>query len=238
MTFTFSAKKRGKREADSIRASGGVLGVLYGQGCDPVSMSAEHVAFVKLYDAAGESSLIDLSLEGEKEPIKVLIQDVQYDPVKRGIIHFDLRRINMNKEMEVSVELNFIGEAPAVKSLGGTLVKTVESLNVKCLPKDLVSQIDVELGVLATFSDTIRLKDLKIPAGFKLMDKPEMVIAKVLAPLTEEQLKAMEEEGKKGVEVVEKVEKKVKEGEEEEVVAEGAKPEVKKEEKKEEKKGK
>jgi len=92
---------------------------------------------------------------------------------------------------------------------------------------------------LKTFEDIIRLKDLAVPVGLKLMDNPEMAIAKVQAPLTEDQLKALEEEGKKGVEAVEKVEKKVKEGDEEEVAgAEGAKPEAKKEEKKEEKKGK
>lgn len=234
MTFTLTVSKRGVGEADALRQKNMVPGVLYGPGAKPISIMADYNSFAKLYDTAGESSLIDLTIEGEKTPVKTLVQDIQYDPVKRQMIHFDLRRININKEMEVVIELRFINEAPAVKGLGGTLVKTVKGLKVKCLPKDLISEIDVDLSVLKTFDDIIRLKDLTVPAGFKFMEKPEMAIAKVQAPLTEEQLKAMEEEGKKGVEVIEQVEKKVKEEEVVEEGAEGAKPEVKKEEKKKE----
>jgi len=223
MTFNYSVTKRGAKDAEFIRASGGLPGVLYGVGREPVSISADYNSFIKLYDGAGESSLIDLSLEGEKTAVKVLVQDVQYDPVKRKMIHFDLRQIDMNKEMEVAVELNFVNEAPAVKELGGTLVKTVETLNVRCLPKDLVSSFDVDLSVLKTFDDIVRLKDLVLPAGMVALDNPEMAVAKVLAPLTEDQLKAMEEEGKKGVEAVEQVEKKVKDDEE------GAEDDTKKE---------
>ncbi len=238
MTFSFSVQKRGKEDVVALRAEHKLPGVLYGPEIKSVSIMADQRIFEKLYNSAGEASLIDLTVDDGK-PAKVLIQDVQYDPVKRMMTHFDLRQINMNKEMEVMVELNFVGEAPAVKALGGTLVKPAEGLNVRCLPKDLVSEITVDLNVLKTFEDIIRLKDLAVPVGLKLMDNPEMAIAKVQAPLTEDQLKALEEEGKKGVEAVEKVEKKVKEGDEEEVAgAEGAKPEAKKEEKKEEKKGK
>lgn len=245
MTFSFSAQKRGKEDVSALRAERKLPGVLYGPEIKPVSVMADHRIFEKLYNSAGEASLIDLTVEdglsagAHGKPIKVLIQDVQYDPVKRVMTHFDLRQINMSKEMEVTVELNFVGEAPAVKALGGTLVKPVEGLKVKCLPNDLVSEITVDLSVLKTFDNIIRLKDLAAPSGLKLMDNPEMAIAKVQAPLTEEQIKAMEEEGKKGVEVVEQVEKKVKEGEVEEAAAaavEGAKTETKPEAKKEEKK--
>lgn len=235
MTFSFSAQKRGKEDVVALRAEHKLPGVLYGPEIKPVSIMADSRIFEKLYNSAGEASLIDLTVDQGK-PVKVLIQDVQYDPVKRMMTHFDLRQINMNKEMEVMVELNFVGEAPAVKALGGTLVKPAEGLNIRCLPKDLVSEITVDLNVLKTFEDIIRLKDLAVPAGLKLLDNPEMAIAKVQAPLTEEQLKAMEEEGKKGVEAVEKVEKKVKEGEEPDSASDEATPgkgeDVKKEEKK------
>ena len=210
MTFSFSVKKREDKGSEDLRANNLLPGVIYGAGSEPVSVSAEYRVFENLLKEAGESSLIDVTIEGAKEPVKALIQDVQIDPVKRTITHFDLRQINMNKEMEVEVELNFVGEAPAVKALGGTLVKVAETLAVKCLPKDLVSEVNVDLSVLATFDDIIRLKDVVLPAGLKADDDAEKVIAKVLAPLTEEQLKAMEEQGPKSIEEVE-VEKKGKE---------------------------
>lgn len=195
---------------DDLRAAGRLPGVLYGQGVDSVSIVVDKVQFEKLYDEAGEASLIDFTVEGGKEPVKVLIQDVQYDPVKQKPIHFDLRQIRMDKEMEVAIELRFVNEAPAVKAEGGTLVKSMEELNIRCLPKDLVGSVEVDLGALKTFDDAICVKDIKLPVGIKATDNPEAAIATVARPLTEEQLKAMEETGPKSVEEVE-VEKKGKE---------------------------
>lgn len=210
MIFSFSVKKRGSEEAGDLRQQNQIPGILYAKGKESISVSADSRAFEKLYNEAGESSLIDLTIEGAKEVVKVLVKDIQIDPVKRTITHFDLYQIDMNSEMEVEINLNFVGVSPAVKSLGGTLVTTVETVEATCLPKDLVSEINVDLSVLNTFEDIIRLKDLVLPNGIKLEQNPEMVIAKVQAPLTEEQLKAMEEEGPKSVEEVE-VEKKGKE---------------------------
>ncbi len=235
MTFSFAAQKRGKEKVESLRATGFIPAVLYGPTTKPQSLTLPYNTFVKFYSEAGESSLVDL-IVGSDKPVKVLIQDLQYDPVKGKIVHVDFRQINMNKEMHVNIELHFVGEAPAVKEFGGTLMKTHDTLEIKCLPQDLISHIDVDLSVLKTFTDVIRVKDLAVPAGIKVANAAELVLAKVLAPLTEEELKAMEETTAPSLEQIE-VEKKgkeeVAEGEEGAAPAAGA-PAVapKKEEKK------
>ncbi|OGH71740.1 MAG: hypothetical protein A2921_00045 [Candidatus Magasanikbacteria bacterium RIFCSPLOWO2_01_FULL_43_20b] len=235
MVFTFTAQKRTEKDANIVRAAGQLPGILYGQGVEPISLAVDRVKFQKLYDQAGESSLIDFTVEGGKEPVKVLIQEIQYDPVKQKPIHFDLRQIRMDKEMDVTIQIHFIGEPPAVKGLGGTLNKSVEEIDVRCLPKDLIGSIEVDLNVLQTFDDLIHIKDIKFPDGIKIMDKLDTVVAKVMPPLTEDQLKAMEESGPKSIEEVE-VEKKGKVEEEGEAAAgeAGEKKEEKKEEKKKE----
>lgn len=234
MIFSFSATKRAKGEAEALRADRRLPGVLYGPGMEPVVLAVDYNGFLKLYNEAGESSLVDLSIDGG-EPIKVLIQDLQQDPVKGAITHVDFRQINMNKEMHATIELNFMGEAPAVKELSGTLVKTQDTLDIKCLPKDLVSHVDIDLTVLKTFTDVIHVRDLVLPPGITAEEDANQLIVKVAAPLTEEQLKAMEEEGKKGVEAVEVAEKEKKEeGAEGEAGKEEKKDEGKKEEKKKE----
>jgi large subunit ribosomal protein L25 len=215
MTFNFTVQKRKAGEVAALRSEGKLPGVLYGPGTTPVSLVCDYQAFLKLYREAGESSLIDLIVDNGK-PTKVLIQDLQHDPVKGVITHVDFRQIDMNKEMSATCELHFVGEAAAVKELGGTLIKAHDTLDIRCLPKDLVHKIEVDLSVLKTFADIIHVKDLILPPGITAAEAPEQVIAKVAAPLTEEQLKAMEEEGKKGVESVEVVEKEKKEEEGEE----------------------
>jgi len=141
--------------------------------------------------------------------------------------------------MTATVELRFVGEAPVIKEQGGTLMRNLESVEVKCLPKDLVSHIDVDLTVLKTFDDVVKIKNLIVPAGITITNPhAEDLIAKATAALTEEEIKAMEESAKPADLTKIEVAGKKKEEEGEEGVEAAAKPEAGagKEEKKEEKK--
>lgn len=191
MAIAISAKKRAAGEAEKLRAGGMIPGVVYGPGMEPQVVAVETGAFEKMYAEAGESTLIDFSVDGG-DAVKVLVQDVQYDPVNEKPIHVDFRQINMNEEMSAMIELEFVGESQAVKE-GGTLLTQMEAVEITCLPKYLVSSIQVDLGALKTFDDAIHVKDLKFPEGITPTEDGEAVVAKVSAPLTEEELKAMEE---------------------------------------------
>lgn len=213
MTFAITAEKREAGKADAVRQSGRIPAVMYGPEIKPVVLAVDAKSFVKLYNEAGESTLIDFTIEGSDATSKVLIQDVQHDPVRQVITHVDFRQINMSEEMDVTIELTFVGAAPAVKELGGTLMTTLQEVNVRCLPSDLVSDIEVDLSVLKTIDDVISIGDLKLPKGITVTDNPETMIAKVAPALTEDQLKAMEEAAPTKIEDVE-VEKKGKKEEE------------------------
>ena len=194
MAHSIELKLRKEEKTEDLRKKSLVPGVVYGPERKSVSVYFDSVKLEKLYSEAGESTLIDCKVEGEKESAKILIQDLQYHPVKNQIIHFDLKQIKMGVEMYVTIEFNFTTEAPAVKEQGGTLVINTEELNVKCLPKDLVNHIDVDLTSLKTFEDAIQVKDIKLPEGIITTDDENVLIAKVIAPISEEKLKAMEEE--------------------------------------------
>src|SRR3989344_7394650 len=226
MTFSNTVKTR-QDKADKTREQGLVPGILYGPETKPVPFSVGSLAFEKLYEQTGESNLIDLTLDSG-EPVKVLVQDIQKHPVKDNIMHIDLLQINMSKEMFATLPITFVGESLAVKALGGTLNKGLDEVEIKCLPKDLVGHIEVDLSVLATFDDFVRVKDLVLPPGITVLDNQEVVVAKVSAPLTEEQIKAMEESGSADIASV------VVEGEKKEDATASEGGEEKKEEKKKE----
>ncbi len=220
MTFIFTAQLRTENKADDVRAEGKIPAVVYGPGTEPTSLTLEYNTFAALYDQAGESSLIDFSIEGQSgKPTKVLVQEIQYDNLKDRFMHVDFRQINMGVEMQATAELTFVGEAAAVKALGGTLNKQRETLDIKCLPKDLVSHIDVDLSKLATFEDSIHIKDLVFPAGVSPVDDDALLVAKVTAPLSEDQLAAMEETATVDVAAVEVDGEKTEEGAEGEASA-------------------
>lgn len=231
MTLNLEAQTRkiiGKKVKD-LRRSGLIPAVVYGKDVKPQNLSVQATPFAKLYKEAGESTLIDLKVDSAA-PVKVLIQEVQADPLTGSLSHVDFRQIKMTEKIKAEVLLKFIGEAPAIKELGGTLIKGIDKIEIECLPGDLVHEIEVDLSVLKTFEDRIHLKDLKIPAGIKVLSDINATVASAEAPLTEEQLKAeLETPIEEKVDAVGVVEKEKKEGEEE---AAAAAPEEKKEEKK------
>jgi large subunit ribosomal protein L25 len=215
MSFSLTATKRAEK-GERIRKNGLIPATVYGKGADAESLSLEYSHFTKLYKQAGEASLIDLLIEGQDKG-KVLIQEVQYDPVSDRVLHVDLRRIDMSKPITATVELNFVGEPPIVKEAGGTLVTSVNEVEVECLPKDLVSTIEVDLSNLHSYDDIIKIKDLKVPTGMVITSpEGEQVVAKAAPALTEEQIKAMEEAGSQQVDLnaIEVEGKKPEDGEE------------------------
>ncbi|MEO5928094.1 MAG: 50S ribosomal protein L25 [Patescibacteria group bacterium] len=196
MTFALTATTRaatGKRVKD-VRNAGSLPAVVYGHGTVPTSLTLGVSEFQKLYRTAGSSSLIDLSIDGAA-PVKVLIQEVQPHYLTLKPYHVDFRQINMKEELEVEVPLVFKGDAPAVKELAGTLVHAYDSVLVKCLPADLPHEITIDLTVLKTFDDVITVANLVLPKGVTVLLDENASLVLVEAPLTEEQLKKMEEEG-------------------------------------------
>jgi large subunit ribosomal protein L25 len=198
--FKLSALKR-EIKGEKAREQGLLPAVLYGAGGETDSLTLVKTEFIKLHEEAGGSSLIDLSVEN-KDAGKVLIHDIQFDPLKGWPIHVDLIRIDMSKPITANVELVYIGEAPAVKELGGTLVKNVEEVEVECLPKDLVNHIDVSLTSLTNFEAVIKVSDLVLPAGMVVISPAaDIIIAKAQAAMTEEQFKALEDEANASIDV-------------------------------------
>ncbi|MBP6859363.1 MAG: 50S ribosomal protein L25 [Candidatus Magasanikbacteria bacterium] len=191
MTLKLSAKKR-EEKGEKIRTKTVLPAVVYGMGGEALSVTLSHDEFVRLYNEAGEASLIDLFLD-EKAEGKILIHDIQYDPVTDQIIHVDLRRIDMNKSMTATVELRFVGEASVIKEQGGTLMHNISSVEVECLPKDLISHIDVDISSLKTFDDAIKVKDLVVPSSVTITSpQADDLVAKATPAMTEEEMKAME----------------------------------------------
>ncbi len=213
--------------AEAVRAEGRVPGIMYGAESTPVSFSVSAVELEKLYRNASESTLIDFTLDAT-EPVKVLLQDAQFDPIKGKITHVDFRLINMNKELEVEVEINCVGVAPAVKEFGGSLVQQLDSVLVKCLPKNLISSIDVDVSGMNTLDYVLYIKDLNLPAGVEPLNEPDAVVAKIEAPMTEAEMKALEEGGSAPVDLS-KIEVSEKKGKKEEAAeSDEAKAEEKK----------
>lgn len=180
--------------------------VVYGPGIENNDISINLKEFNALFASAGESTLISLeSNDGTK--YFALIHEVQKDPLSGDFIHVDFYQPNLEKKVEVSVPITFIGTAPAVKDLGGTLVKNFLEVEVKALPQKLPHDIKVSVEGLKTLDDVVTVKDLIVPEGVEVLKDSEEIIALVTEAEKEEEVAPVEED----VESVVKIEKKTKE---------------------------
>ncbi len=141
-----------------------IPGVVYGAGKPAQSISIDHNSILHALDhEAFYSSIIDLKIDGKKQP--VLLKDLQRHPYKPKILHADFQRVKAGVEMKVNVPLHFINEdsAPGVKD-GGIVSKLVNEAEVVCLPKNLPEYLEVDLAELV-MDATLHLSDITLPEG-------------------------------------------------------------------------
>jgi large subunit ribosomal protein L25 len=222
LNLTAKIRKISGKKVKKLRQQDMLPGVLYGPKIKKAeSLEIDYKSFEKVFEAGGESSLISLEIEGKKTP--VLIHDFQKDPLTGRISHVDFYQVSLEEKTKVEVPIVLEGISPAVKDLGGTLVKHIAQVEIKALPQNLPKEIKVGVETLRTFDDDIKISDLKVPEGAEILRKPGDIVASVLPP------EKVEEELEKPIE--EKVEEVEKVGEKEKLAKEEEKEEEEKEEK-------
>ncbi len=208
--ITLNAKTRTilGRLTNKLRMQDIVPAVVYGPGEKNASIEVNLKEFLKVLKVAGESSLIELSIDDKKEKRSVLIHEIQRDPITGSPIHIDFFQASLKEEVEVAIPLVFEGISFAVKDLGANLVKNFTEIEVKALPQNLPHEIKVDLTLLKNIGDHILIKDLKVASNVEILKKPEEIIAVAVAvESVEEELSTPVEEDVSKVEKVEKEKK-------------------------------
>ncbi len=155
--------------------------VMYGSGSENASLTVKRSEFEKVFAQSGESGLISLSV-ADGAGVPVIIKDLQMDPVRHRIIHVDFFKVNMKEKVKAEVSLEFVGEAPAVKSFGGIVMHNFDTLEIECLPSDLMQKVEVDMSVLKNIGDAIHISDIQLPSGVVFVSEPETMIAQVIEP--------------------------------------------------------
>lgn len=209
--LTLSAKIRkdlGKK-VKYLREKGIIPAVLYGPKIKDIALEVNLKEFEKVYKEAGESTLLSLKVEDEKKENLVLIHSLEKDPLTGIISHVDFYQPRLEKEIEVKIPLVLEGEAPAVKDLGGTLIRHILEITVKALPQNLPHEIKANINDLKNLGDSIVIENLIVPENVRIINDPKDIIVSIAAPekIEEELEKPIEEK----VEEVEKVAEKKEE---------------------------
>mgnify|MGYP001565292290 CR=1 FL=1 len=186
-TFTAQPRSVTGRHVRQLRRQGFTPANVFGKGVASQILQVSTKEFLKLYQKVGESTLIYLHIEGEKDPRPVLINEVLLHPVTRTPLHIVLHQVNLKEKITAPVVVKLVGAAPAEKDKLGILVQQSNQIEIEALPTDMPDHIDVDVSVLVAEGDVIYVKDIQLAAKFLLKSDPDAILAKI-EPLAKEEV--------------------------------------------------
>jgi large subunit ribosomal protein L25 len=169
----------GSRAARRLRREGKIPGVVYGGGEDPVPFQVD--ARVLRLALAHQGAVLDLRIGGAGGT-PVVVKEQTHHPVTGATVHLDLLRVRLDRPIQATVMLELVGadDAPGAKE-GGVLEQVTRELTVEALPTEIPDSLQHDVSAMV-IGDTVTLEALTPPAGVKLVDDPETMIATLTPP--------------------------------------------------------
>ncbi|HET7214315.1 MAG TPA: 50S ribosomal protein L25 [Terriglobia bacterium] len=185
--FNVEAEARetfGKNAARRLRHSGRVPGIVYGGGGPAVSIAVDPKAIIRiLHSEAGHNAIFTLQIP-DKAPARVMLREWQWEPIHGGLLHVDMVRIARDEKLRVRIPIRVTGEPEGVKIQGGVFEFILREVEVECLPDDIPEHITADVSALV-IGRQLRVSDLPVEAGVKVLADPGRVVAHVVTPKAE-----------------------------------------------------
>lgn len=162
----------GKKDAKAVRNSGRVPCVLYGTG-EQIYFSVRNIDMQKIV-VSPDVYIVELDIEGTKKT--GIIQELQMHPVKDSVQHVDFLELVDNKPVVVGIPVKLVGRSKGVLN-GGRLQQVFRRLKVQALPKDLPSEIEIDITPIK-IGQSRRVSDVVLP-GVTMLDPQNAVVVSV-----------------------------------------------------------
>jgi len=170
-----------KGALSKTRADKKIPAVVYGGTKPSAAITIASKDLAKLFKM-GNNTIVHLDMAGTKDT--VLLKTVQRHAVSGEPVHADFIRVDMNAKIEVKVHFELHGVSIDVKNKGAILDHVLREITVRCLPKDIPHQIDLDVTNLV-LGAPIHVKDIKFPAGVEVLGDMDRVVVHLMMPREE-----------------------------------------------------
>lgn len=184
--FKVSKRKVIGRKVKTLRSEGLSPANIFGSKIPSVNISIDSKTFLKLYSSVGESSLIYLKLDDEKEDRPVFIREVSTHPVTGKLLHVSFNQVNLKEKVSAPVPIELTGESPAEKEKLGILVQQLDELDIKALPADMPEHIQIDVSNLSEVGSNIKVSDLNLDSKLEIETDSDTTIVQIEALAREE----------------------------------------------------
>ena len=162
-----------------LRRGGLIPCNIYGHDIKSTPVQVDARKLSSLLSKAGGTDLISLKMADTDSPGKVLIRDVQRNPMTGEPLHVDFYQVRMTEKLRTDVPLVFVGDAPATKLKNVSLLHAMNSLQIEALPDDLPHNIEIDISSLAHPEQSLHVKDVKVSDKVTILTDPDQMIIKV-----------------------------------------------------------
>jgi len=159
----------GRGASRRLRHAEIVPAIMYGAGHEPMMLEITHKELArKLENDAFYSHILTLKIAGKDH--KAVLRDLQRHPARNKLIHADFQSVSDTQRITMHVPLHFVGAelSPGMKTQGGVVSHLMNSIEVRCLAKDLPEFITADMSGLS-LHQSIHLSDLKVPDGVQVV---------------------------------------------------------------------
>jgi large subunit ribosomal protein L25 len=190
-------ESRGSAASRRLRANGLIPGVLYGDGGEshPFCIEERELRRVLTGDH-GLHAILDVVLDGSQKAHHAVLKEYQLHPTRPRLLHIDLQEVRLDQAIHSQVVVEIVGESEGVKE-GGVLSQVTREVNVEALPMEVPDRLELDVSRMV-IGDAMRVSDLRIPQGVKLLDDSETVLVTVTPPTKIEEPEVVEEELEEG----------------------------------------
>src|ERR671936_818678 len=190
-------ESRGSAASRRLRSNGLIPGVLYGNGGQAHSFCIEERELRRVLTGEhGLHAILDVVLEGSQRAHHAVLKEYQLDPTRARLLHIDLQEVRLDQAIQTSGVVELVGESAGVKE-GGVLSQVRREVHVEALPMEVPEHLELDVSAMM-IGDTLRISDLRVPTGVKVLDDPETVLATVTPPTKIEEPEVVEEELEEG----------------------------------------
>ena len=181
-----------------LRRQGTTPTHLFGHKIESLSLECQTAELAHIVGQAGMTQLIDLSIDNDMQPKKVIIREIQRHSISRQLIHVDFFQIKLTEKMKADIPIVLVGEAPALKEKGRIISQSLTHLNVESLPDKLPPHIEIDLTPLTEMGQAIHVSDIVLDPAVTITTNPERMVVKIaeaaIARVEKEEAEAEEEE--------------------------------------------
>jgi large subunit ribosomal protein L25 len=179
--LTLKASKRSilGKKTRFLRRQGITPAHLFGHGVKSLALQCNTADLQHTIAQAGTARLVSLEIEGDKQPRSILIREIQREAIGGALLHVDLFQIRKKERIKADIPVVLVGEAPALKLKGRSLIHGITTLSIECLPDKLPPQIEVDLSSLEEPEQLILVKDLAFDPDVHVVTDPDQLVVKV-----------------------------------------------------------